>query len=417
MMFWVSACLPLVLYGLGSGSYDWPKWSAMGFCAGVGVVQMAWNRRAIELDMIDGLSAALLLWAALSVSWTPDTAYGILCASRGALMWVVFAIARRSEPEIWVPRVCAVAILSAAANQFFGGGSFGGLGNANTAAEVVLIALPFLIGGPRLWAWPVAALSLLFVEGGERSHLPMMTALAAAFAVFAYWRPKAAIGALLIGCMFAAIALDAHPEWYTQYAAMHINPRLQMWLATAAMTWDHPIALLFGRGLSGFEFFYPDYQAWPLQVFPSLETWLMSSILVRAGSSHQEFLQLWSELGMIGITLFVTLIAVAFRQSVSWSARWAVGIALFLSALDFPLQKPAPGLLAVVALATLATANRVAISSVIRGPTKGRAPCAPQHSSSPLFSRPPKRKRSIRQVLAPLAAALRRDYSRAKPSN
>lgn len=346
MISWVFLVLPIVLWGMGAGTYEWPKWVSLALCGAAFAVEAMWRRKPLNLDAIDGLSAALLLWAFLSVLWSPDIAYAMLCASRAAVLWLVFVGIRRSNPGRWMGWVAATVVVSALLNYTLPeGGAFGGFGNQNTATEAVLISLPMLPGGWVGVALAGASVWFLYMLG---SHLSLaVLCMFVAYLTIRYGKKNGA-AVLMIVALFGGVVLFDHPELYQAKVISHAYPRVQVWLATLRMIGDFP---LFGGGFGTFEFYYPDYQAWPIDMFPGLKNREMSSVFIRPGAAHQEFLQLWSELGVVGAGLFAALIATTLKQAKNTGAAWGVVTALSLCLFDFPLQKPVPGLLAVIALA------------------------------------------------------------------
>jgi O-antigen ligase/Tfp pilus assembly protein PilF len=84
-----------------------------------------------------------------------------------------------------------------------------------------------------------------------------------------------------------------------------INTRLLMWKTTFEMIKDRPI---FGSGIGTFKMNYLDYQADFLQKNPDYIKYSG-----KAGEAHNEYLQMWSELGIIGLGIFLLIIFVFYK--------------------------------------------------------------------------------------------------------
>ena len=79
-----------------------------------------------------------------------------------------------------------------------------------------------------------------------------------------------------------------------------INTRMLIWKITFNMIKDNP---WFGSGIGTFKLNYQNYQADYLQENPEdIKYW------IKAGEAHNEYLQIWAELGIIGLVLFLTII-------------------------------------------------------------------------------------------------------------
>jgi len=84
-----------------------------------------------------------------------------------------------------------------------------------------------------------------------------------------------------------------------------INTRILMWRTTFEMIKDKPI---FGSGIGTFKMNYLEYQADFLQNNPDYIKYSG-----KAGEAHNEYLQIWSELGIIGLGIFLLIIFVFYK--------------------------------------------------------------------------------------------------------
>ncbi len=84
-----------------------------------------------------------------------------------------------------------------------------------------------------------------------------------------------------------------------------INTRLLMWRTTFEMIKDKPI---FGLGIGTFRMNYLNYQAQLLEENPK-----NIKYYTKAGETHNEYLQMWAELGIIGLGLFLLIFYFIFH--------------------------------------------------------------------------------------------------------
>jgi len=85
-----------------------------------------------------------------------------------------------------------------------------------------------------------------------------------------------------------------------------INTRLLIWKNTLNMIQDYP---WLGSGIGTFKLNYQIYQASYLQKNPEdLKYW------IKAGEAHNEYLQLWAELGIIGLGMFILIIYFYYKS-------------------------------------------------------------------------------------------------------
>ena len=129
-----------------------------------------------------------------------------------------------------------------------------------------------------------------------------------------------------------------------------INTRLLMWKTTFEMIKDKPI---FGSGIGTFKMNYLDYQAEFLKDNPYYVKYSG-----KAGETHNEYLQIWAELGIIGLGLFLLIFCFFYKTIIDFYNNnknvkekiivfgLVLGITCFLihSLFTFPLHVPALGI-------------------------------------------------------------------------
>ncbi len=128
-----------------------------------------------------------------------------------------------------------------------------------------------------------------------------------------------------------------------------INTRLLMWKTTFNMIKDKP---LLGSGIGTFKMNYLDYQAEFLKDNP-----YYIKYSGKAGEAHNEYLQMWAELGVIGLGIFLSIIFIfcnlvweflkeeknSKKKLICWSLILGIICFLFHSLFTFPLHVPALG--------------------------------------------------------------------------
>jgi O-antigen ligase/Flp pilus assembly protein TadD len=128
-----------------------------------------------------------------------------------------------------------------------------------------------------------------------------------------------------------------------------INTRLLIWRTTLQMIKEKP---LLGLGIGTFEMNYLDYQAEFLKRNP-----YYIKYSGKAREAHNEYLQMWAELGLVGLGVFLSIIFVFYNLIINYFKKehndkkritvlgLLMGITCFLihSLFTFPLHVPALG--------------------------------------------------------------------------
>jgi O-antigen ligase/Tfp pilus assembly protein PilF len=128
-----------------------------------------------------------------------------------------------------------------------------------------------------------------------------------------------------------------------------INTRFLMWRVTFGMFKDNP---LFGSGIGTFKYHYLDYQARYLQKNPQYIRYAG-----KAAEAHNEYLQLASEIGIVGLVSFLSIILIFYFSVYQWFEKVGedrkkmtvfgllLGITCFLihCMVTFPLHVPVLG--------------------------------------------------------------------------
>ncbi len=129
-----------------------------------------------------------------------------------------------------------------------------------------------------------------------------------------------------------------------------INTRLLIWKTTLEMIKDRSI---FGSGIGTFKMNYLNYQAELLKNNPYYIRYS-----VKAGEAHNEYLQMWAEIGIIGLGIFIGIILMFYSLIIDYLKKndndkekiiafgLVLGITCFLihCLFCFPLHVPALGI-------------------------------------------------------------------------
>ena len=132
------------------------------------------------------------------------------------------------------------------------------------------------------------------------------------------------------------------------YRSSH-TVRLLIWQSTIGMIKDKP---LFGLGLGTFKLHYLNYQANFLQQNPGY-----IDFMVKAAETHNEYLQIWAEMGIMGILAFLFIIAIFYKTKLNLINKIknikgkiiviglisAVTVTLIHSMFSFPFHIPVVG--------------------------------------------------------------------------
>lgn len=166
----------------------------------------------------------------------------------------------------------------------------------------------------RRWPWDVATVMVLVAVLGTLSRgalvgLAAMVVVAVATGMVrvrsavALTAAVAAVTGLVALSFPALVSVSLQQKDFV--AQQNVSERLDLWTAAAAMTVDHPVL---GMGPGAFALHHGDFL-----------TSLPDDVNHPLDVAHNTWLELSSELGVLGLLAFVTMLAVAFAQA--WSVR------------------------------------------------------------------------------------------------
>lgn len=297
-----------------------------------------------------------LLWSGLSLSRATAVhsvhSYSLLFSQAGVGM-LALILTRDAKLRLLLVRLCvatasAVALLGVA--QYFGldyehgvewvpGGHLEKLdvystsGNPNFLAAYLISVFPLaLVGmfskagqdGRWRWmyvaasaviglcliytrtkgAWIGAACSILFLLFMMKPALPRRANAAS------LWLLAGAGFVVILGALFASgtIAWIIEEMRSLQSSNVTIRGRLFLWQVTLGMIFDHP---LMGVGWGNYRSFFQEYQGRFLDRHPDYVTLLQTQ--GSAESPHNEYLEIAAETGIVGLVLFLIIMAAIFR--------------------------------------------------------------------------------------------------------
>jgi O-antigen ligase len=268
---------------------------------------------------------ALIGWAALSLAWAP--APGTAASAVFRLLQVVVLLfiaysAIRSGRDLaiaaggFVLAASATSAYALASGDLVAGRLSGGIQNPNFLAANIVPALAisgFMLAArvPRVVQVALVGTAVLnvvaLVATGSRGALIALSAtLVAAVAFAGRYRPKALATVLVVASFglvyLAASAGSGTGGRLTDISVQASNGRAALWRIATEMGRDHPLG---GVGLANFPLVEPQYfQTATVLLDPTNVVGRKGDLVV-----HNTYLELLAELGIVGVGLFVVLLA------------------------------------------------------------------------------------------------------------
>jgi putative inorganic carbon (HCO3(-)) transporter len=270
----------------------------------------------------------LLAWSVVSAVWSQSPATALSGAGRWAqdliLLPVVYTGIRRLEHIRWVAVAFVAGALLAVMYGLLSGYTIDGsrlasaLDDPNETAAVLLAAgaLAFAIGagelraGRRSLAFAAALLALLGVAStASRGGLVALGAAGvAAIVVAGRWRARvtaiAVAGAVLVAGWFVLLA----PAGSRSHISNLQSGRSTLWTVAERAIAANPVI---GVGNDNYRLVARDYL-----VRPGLTT-DASQVVIDPKVAHNVYLEIWADLGVIGLALFAGLIIASLRSALA----------------------------------------------------------------------------------------------------
>lgn len=325
------AFLVSALYWPGiAGAATTPRWALLFAVIPWLVIRPRWTAP-------HAVGAALLIWAAFSLQWSPELVDGIGAIFTLSLLALLFCVGWQLDdlrPVYWGAGLGIALSGPVAALQLNGYEVVRGLGaaglfvNPNFMGEAAALALVVFVAS-RHWAM-VAAVAPPFVMSGSRGAV---LALCAALCVHFWrqWRPFGAVIALSL----ALLAFDSHYKGATvsqeslslQSLSGGTMPVSDPALSDREAIWRSTVngLTVLGRGIGSFWGEYPRFEVRPDP--PS-----------RPEFPHNEWLHIAFELGLPGLLLFCVL-CLTLAGPIDTSRLVLIALAVE-SCFGFPLHVP-----------------------------------------------------------------------------
>lgn len=273
--------------------------AAAGFTVALLVATVVHNNGAAGLEVVLRYAGFLVVLVVVA-----DVLRGGLAPERLARVYVAACA---------VAAACGLLAYGAGADRRVGGP----IGDPNDFAFFLLpaIALGLAVraGAGRRWPWDLATVLLVVAVLGTLSRgallgLVAMGVLALA-AGMVRLRTALGIGVVVGGAVLAVVAVvpglvTTSLEQKGVVADQNVSERLDLWAAAGRMTLEHPLV---GMGPGAFSLHHDDYTSGlPADVNHPLDV------------AHNTWLEVSSELGVLGLAAFLALLAVAFATA--WGA-------------------------------------------------------------------------------------------------
>jgi O-antigen ligase len=317
-----------------AGFSDLTLVKALGALLAVSWLATVATRRAGERQLftahpvMSAAGALLLAWMFLSIGWAEDPAvareYWLRYALNFALLPIVYTAVRRREHVV---AVLAVYVGSAAAAALYGmvtvgndyeslGRISGLVGTANELASVLVTAM-FLAGGlllalkgsPLLRTLCFSAIAIcligLFLTQSRAGLIALGTALFAAVVVGGRRRFVVAVLVALVSITtvgyFAFVATDEVRHRVTTFGSG--TGRTDIWTVAWRMVQDKPVS---GVGVGNFQTASIHYLLQPGAILRD------EFIVDRPQITHNSYLNVLAETGVVGVALFGVILAAGF---------------------------------------------------------------------------------------------------------
>jgi O-antigen ligase len=324
-------------------SYDSIKWLVFDVILSILVIVNWPKKHDFNISYLGLLFLALIAYMLFSLLYAPNIMMGIEFMMRFLLVFVLghMLINRYSKRELLEWTLLAVVISALFFSvQFllerhlfefsYNVGSFSPFGFKNNAAQVFNIWVPCLVlfiflNRHTYWKAALGSALLLFVvsilmEAGTRGAvLGLVLGELTVFSIMLFQNPKRAIYFLSVtvllgsGMLLYKFSDDLQGGNLSgRIASMEQNieassgQRIQLFKNTWEMTLDNPM----GVGINNFEYVHPKYGK---PGTPQFSPYVNESQVLR--TPHNIVLKLYSEIGVIGGTLFLIILGYLFLSA------------------------------------------------------------------------------------------------------
>ena len=310
------------LFAICYNPYIWvaatqPRWSFLAIALPI----MIWFQSPNHFTLTHLLGLIFLAWATLSLLWTPNLPDAWNALIQLLIIGEAFVLGARLNTlkPIFMGLALGLTVSSLiiisplqqlVAEQHVSIHLEGLLGNRNMLAEAAVLTAIGCIGY-RLWWFIPGLLPAIFMPTMARGAL--LGGLMA-FGIWLWSRSRILAASLALLSIFAvAILIDMRTASAFQ--------RWEMWTDTLkGLT-------IKGYGIGSFYFLYPFISS------------TFDITLNRPDHPHNEFLEVWFELGILGVGLWAAIFGASFR-SADGISRCVIGAFFVIAMLAFPSHVP-----------------------------------------------------------------------------
>lgn len=322
-------------------------------------------RKQISFSIVDFLILAFLIWAAVSLVWTPDIKAAVLSVAHGGIAAGAYVLARLTEQKAIddILQTLGLTCLTVALALTLSPDPHiqSGFGNENFAAEFLAVsvgigAVYWWRGGrlSRLFTRVVVGLGLVYLLAVSPAHLQFLGLAAGVLYVTvvvverAWFRWGLSL-AIIIAVVLAIGATVLDPDIISDLGRNN-RDRLQTWANTVLLAREAP---LFGHGLGSFFHGIGGFTDRFAESFRFLGEPAYVNFARQTDSAENEILQVLAELGAVGLAIMMLGVSVLYYGALkrlydapSIRMGLPLTIILALSLVSFPLENPATLILA-----------------------------------------------------------------------
>lgn len=299
-------------------------------------------------------------FAAASMLWAPDVEIAQFNAFRLAqvvvFFFIVYTAVRERRHVRWLVLAfvsgavltALVGLAGATSSESFDPGQetsrlVGQIGDPNELAAILVPALAFVLfslaafRAPLLrWLLGTFALVLavaLFLTESRGGLVGLFVMSLAAVGLAGRFRPRAVAAVLTVAALgvsyYTLVAPPQSLQRITNFTAEGGTGRTDLWSIAVEVAKDHPVV---GVGIGNFVVVEPVYASRDIAISE------VRLVVDTPKIAHNMYLQVLSELGLIGLALFLVILATSL--SLAWRA-----IRMFARAGDFELEMIARGVI------------------------------------------------------------------------
>ena len=280
--------------------------------------------------LLSSLALTLLAWALISAAWATSPGAAVSSSIRLAMVMVPLFVVYTalSTPRdlrvlLWAYLLAALAtssyaLITGAASE--GGRLTGGVTNANFLAAELLVAMvmgAFMLGTAKSVPVRVLILSVLatstvaFVLTQSRGGIVALgVGFIASIAVAGPLRPKVVATVFIVAALgltyYAVLSPQNVRSRVTSYSQQSSSGRADEWRIALKMASGHPIN---GIGMGNFPIVEPTYTTQNINL-------IKVNFALQRLVAHNTYLEVLSELGLVGFGLLLGLIAAAYAVAI-----------------------------------------------------------------------------------------------------